>query len=55
MDGDGKIGLADWIEADDDEDAIRKSRLLKSAVLKCEVWQGSRLVRALDARQLSWG
>lgn len=53
MDGTGKIGLADWLEAEDDYDAVRQARKMKTDTLKCEVWQGTRLVRSLDTRQLS--
>ena len=53
LDGAGKIGLADWLEAEDDDDAIEKARNLKSHVLKCEVWQGARLVKSFDAQELS--
>lgn len=53
MDGAGKIDLADWIEAADDEEAIRKARALKANSSKCEVWQGARLIRTLGDRDLA--
>jgi hypothetical protein len=52
LDGAGKIGFADWIEAADDEEAIAKARELKKNVVKCEVWQRHRLVATLDADDL---
>lgn len=55
MDGAGKIGLAGWIEADDDEHAVIMARAIKAGTLECEVWQNSRLVASLDAKQLSTG
>lgn len=52
LDGTGTISLAEWIQAQDDEDAIQQARSHKSAVRKCEVWQGNRLVANLDASEL---
>jgi hypothetical protein len=34
---DGGISTADWIDADDDAEAIEKARHLKQNGLKCEV------------------
>jgi hypothetical protein len=53
LDGAGSISFADWIQADDDEGAVRQARELKSSALKCEVWQGSRLVATLNANDLA--
>jgi hypothetical protein len=53
LDGAGNISLAEWIEADDDVDAVRQAQLLKRGAMKCEVWQGQRLVAAIDGQQLS--
>ena len=53
MDAAGKIGLADFIEAQDDDEAIRKARTLKAGGRKCEVWLGKRLVASLDAYDLA--
>lgn len=50
LDGDGRISLADWIDASDDEDAVRQAHVLKLHSLKCEIWQGTRLVAKLDAQ-----
>ena len=54
LDGAGRIGLAEWIEATDDVHAVRLAREQKPTALKCEVWQGQRLVAALD-NQRSFG
>jgi hypothetical protein len=53
LDGKGNIGLAEWIEANDDSDAIEKARGLKRAALQCEVWQGQRLVASLGSDDLA--
>ncbi|HEU4695803.1 MAG TPA: hypothetical protein VFR92_02435 [Sphingomicrobium sp.] len=52
LDGAGRISLADWIEAADDEDAIRQARAMEHGAAKCEVWQRDRLVVKLDAQDL---
>lgn len=49
LDGAGHIGLADWIEADDDEDAVRMARKVRPDAHKCEIWQKQRLVAKLSA------
>jgi len=49
LDATGHIGLADWIEAATDEDAVAQARRMKRDALKCEVWQRSRLVAVLNA------
>ena len=53
MDGAGNIGLSETIEAVDDQAAIEQAQALKVDALKCEVWQGRRLVAALDAKELA--
>lgn len=53
LDHAGKIGLAEWIEASDDQDAVRQARNLKPHVLKCEVWQDKRLVATLGVPELA--
>jgi len=53
MDGTGHISLAEWIEAGDDAEAIRQAHITKRGALKCEIWQGHRLVAAIDGQQLS--
>jgi len=40
---DGKIIAADWIDADNDEDAIAIARAMEKD-LDCEIWKGNRLV-----------
>jgi hypothetical protein len=53
LDGGGQIGFADWIEANTDADAIAKARQVKRNGQKCEVWRGTQLIGALDARDLA--
>ena len=48
MDGSGKITLAHWVEASDDDDAIRKTEAVKGDALRCEIWLKSRLVARLS-------
>ena len=49
MDPDGRINMADWIEATDDQDAIRQARETKPEAIKCEVWLNERLVAKLGS------
>jgi hypothetical protein len=49
----GRIDLADVIHASTDEEAVAKARVLKRHTLKCEVWQGHRLVATLTADDLA--
>ena len=53
MDGTGKIDLAEWIHASSDDVAIQQAKALKNGALKCEVWQGHRLVAKLDSQDLA--
>ena len=48
LDEDGHIGLADWIEANDDDDAIVKARKARPEAYKCEIWKKDRLVARLN-------
>ena len=48
LDGQGHIGLADWIEATDDDEAIATARKLRPDAHKCEIWQQTRLVAKLN-------
>ena len=48
LDGAGRIGLADWIQADTDEAAIAETRKLRPDANICEIWQKERLVARLD-------
>ena len=47
LDGYGHISLAEWLDADNDQDAIRQAQFLKRDARKCEVWNGRRLVAQL--------
>jgi hypothetical protein len=49
----GSIAAAELIRAADDEDAVSQARKLGSNGLKCEVWQGRRLVLSLDKGELA--
>jgi len=53
LDAQGRISLAESIDAEDDEDALRQAQALKQDALMCEVWQDSRLVAQLDAPDLA--
>lgn len=53
LDGAGRIRLADWITADTDEAAIEKVRSQYRGAVKCEIWHRQRLVKALNAQDLS--
>jgi len=46
------IQFAQPITADSDEEAIAVARELKRHSIKCEVWQGRRLVTTLQASDL---
>lgn len=48
LDGDGKIGFADWIQAATDDDAILKAQRLKPDAVRCEIWRRKRLVAKLN-------
>jgi hypothetical protein len=52
LDGAGRIGFAEWIEAADDEQAVAKARELKKNTAICEVWERHRLVATLNADDL---
>jgi hypothetical protein len=53
MDGAGKIAMAEWIEAPDDQDAVRQAHHLKLHAPKGELWQKQRLVATLTAPDLT--
>ncbi|MFL6842177.1 MAG: hypothetical protein ACJ8D2_07010 [Sphingomicrobium sp.] len=53
LDGEGRISLADWIEAETDEEAIERARTMQHGARKCEIWQRRRLVKTLNAQDLS--
>lgn len=50
LDGVRKVASAEWIEADDDDNAIEVARDRMDGH-DCEVWQGRRLVARLDRRR----
>ncbi len=47
LDGGGHISLAEWLDAENDRDAIRQAQFLKRDARKFEVWVGRRLVAQL--------
>ena len=47
LDGAGKVWAAEWIEAADDAAALDAARRFHTAV-RCEVWQGQRLIGRVD-------
>ena len=49
LDGAGRIGFADWVEADSDDQAVAEARKLRPDAHKCEVWLKSRLVAKLNS------
>ena len=49
LDGAGNIALADWIEADTDDEALAKARELRPNAQKCEIWRKDRLIAKLSA------
>ncbi len=53
LDGAGHISLADWIEAQTDAQALRQAQALRNDALRCEVWQGNRLVGSLARNDLN--
>jgi hypothetical protein len=50
LEGTGKSLSVDWIEAVNDDQAVATARTNIHS-LKCEVWDGRRLVRKIDAEQ----
>jgi hypothetical protein len=53
LDGAGHISMAEWIEAATDEEALARAKVLKNGALRCEVWDGNRLVGSLLQDDLS--
>ena len=41
--------MADWIQADSDEDAILKARELRPDAHRCEIWLKKRLVARINS------
>ena len=53
FDGIRQIRSADELFADDDAEAVAKTKVQHRGALKCEIWQQNRLVAALDAKDLA--
>lgn len=52
LDGVGKVASAEWIDADDDESALRETDGLRAG-RPCELWQNHRLVARIgDTRRM---
>lgn len=52
LDGANKVASAEWIEADDDADAVEAAKEAYAGQ-ECELWQGKRFVARLDLRLLA--
>ncbi|MGI8704513.1 MAG: hypothetical protein ACR2JJ_01715 [Sphingomicrobium sp.] len=48
LDGAGNINSADWLEASDDDDAVRRVGEMKLLV-SSEIWDRNRLVARIEA------
>ena len=46
LDGAGRVGKAEWLDASSDENAISAAAVNNTSV-QCELWQGRRLVTRL--------
>jgi hypothetical protein len=53
LDGMGSIHLAEEITADSDEEAISKALERRPDALRCEIWEGRRLVTSLLRQDLA--
>jgi hypothetical protein len=53
LDGMGSISLAEEITADSDEEAISMALEKRPDALKCEIWEGKRLVTSLRRQDLA--
>ena len=49
LDGVNRFTRPEVVEAASDEDAVQQARLLMSGLIKCEVWDGQRLVAKVTA------
>ena len=47
LDGVNRVVSAEWIEAETDAEAVEIGRGILGNCVKCEVWQGQRLVERL--------
>ena len=52
LDGAGRISYGEEIEAIADDEAIARVREMRPNALKCELWEGRRLVATLNERDL---
>jgi hypothetical protein len=52
LDADGRIAVPEWLDASDDEDAIKQTQTHKNGARQCEVWQCKRLVARLGKQEL---
>ena len=50
LDGLSKVVSAEWIEAEDDGRAVELAKDMTDA-MKCELWQGDRLIARLDRKE----
>jgi hypothetical protein len=49
LDGVNRVASGEWIEADDDEEAIEVAKRIMDGH-GCELWQGSRLIGRIEHR-----
>ena len=49
----GRIGLAEWIDADDDLGALAQAQAMKNGAIRCEIWDSQRLVAVFGADEPS--
>jgi hypothetical protein len=52
LDGLGRIGFAEVVQAESDRQALAKVRRMKPTALKCELWKGNRLIASLERQDL---
>ena len=52
LDAEGRINLADWFVAENDDEAILHAGRVHPAALKCGIWQGNRLVAKINSTGL---
>lgn len=49
LDACGILSLAEWIDADSDEEVVLKAREIRPVAHKCEVWLKDRLVAKISS------
>jgi hypothetical protein len=54
FDGVGKVWAPDWLHASSDEEAIALAQAMDVGV-KCEIWEGKRLVATIEPRSRALG